>query len=510
MTPTPSARTGLLSREFWKKWALPGQRIFIIVCSVIAGVLALYMLQQRFLHLHNGLQYDELYSAITASPYFSLPYVWKNMLLKDINLPLFNVLLWGWNRVFPYTPFWMHLFSALTGVLALVAAWVFAPKYWSWLKKWIFITLMAGSFCLVAYGSIIRTYSLSVLFSTIFSLIALQLVHQFEQGKHPTKSTWLLFFGAGLIGSYSHFFCTAVFFIAALMVFLYACYYKVDRARAFWGTAIVFFLWALWLLPHAKNLGGSDSSWWFVTPLGKASYDILVFLFGTRQTFTGMLYGAVLALVSLGFTYKKSFFKQFEVVIPLAQILLLVGVVAVVSLRFNLWLDRYFLPAMPCVLLLVAEFVEHLRKRHVILLLLWPILLISWVNFYWKLDYLYEPEYTGLRDAFHYLTDTLKADKVLVDMDRTGYPRAALVPMFQYYIPQDKQLEIIRLTPDTAPLSWTSTPKMPIVTSLCSHLHLIYTSLDMKLEVEGVPLLFGKDICVYTAVPSAERRKASL
>ncbi|MBR4592014.1 MAG: hypothetical protein IKO35_02260 [Elusimicrobiaceae bacterium] len=500
-----SSRTGLLSRAFWSKWSQSGRRVLILICSVVAGVCALYMLWQRFTHLHNGLQYDELYSAITASPAFSLPYVWKNMLLQDINAPLFNVLLWFWNRIFPFSPFWMHLFSALWGALTLVIAWFCAPKYWSLLKKWIFVTLMSGAYCLVAYGSIIRTYSLAVLFSTVFSLFALRLVHQFSEGEKPAQSTWLVFLGAGLLGSYSHFFCAGVFFIAALMVFLYACYYKVGRKWSFWGTAVVFCIWVLWLLPHVGNLGTPGSSWWFITPLGKASYDILVFLFGSLNTFTGLLYGAVLALVSLIFTYKKSFFKQADVVIPLAQILLLVGVVAVVSLRFNLWLDRYFLPAMPCAILLFSEFLEHLRKRHIILLILWPLLLVSWINFYWKLDYLYWPEYTGLRYAFEYLTSTLNADKVLVDMDRTGYPEAALAPMFEYYIPEGKKLEVIRLTPENAPMSWESSPKIPVLLSLCSQVHLIYTSLDKKIEVDGYPLLFGKDICVFQAQPSAER-----
>ena len=137
----------------WQEAAKRAAFIVEAVCCVICGIIALYMFVQRFLYLSNPFIYDELYSAITASPKFSFSFVWHNMLSKELNLPLFNVLLFGWNRIFPYTPFWMHLFSTLLGACAVLVAWFLAPKQWNFLKKWIFVTLMSSSFILVWYIS---------------------------------------------------------------------------------------------------------------------------------------------------------------------------------------------------------------------------------------------------------------------------------------------------------------------------------------------------------------------
>ncbi|MBR4355825.1 MAG: hypothetical protein IKP96_04600 [Elusimicrobiaceae bacterium] len=482
--------------------------VLTAVCVVCAAVLSVYMLVMRFAHLSNGLQYDELYSAVTASPKFSFIYTFKNMLLYDINLPLFNFMLWCWNRIFPFTSFWMHLFSSLFAAGAVVAAWVCAPKYWSNLKKWIFVSLMACSFVLVVYAFIVRAYSFSVLATTVFSLYALRFIHQFSEGKAPSKKDWLIFFTVGLLGAYSHYFCTAEFFITALVVFLYACYYKIGRAWAFWGTAVVFALLSGWLIYVINGLMHTDSSaWWYTIPKTKATYEIIIFLFGSQQLFAFVLYGLVVALVSFGFTYKKEFFKQADMVLPLAQIGLLLGVVALISLRYNLWMDRYFLPAMPALLLLLAQCFEHLRQRHGVLLVLWPILLVCWVKAYWGQEHLHWPEYTGLHDAFVHLIEYRKADKVLVAYERSGYPEAALIPMFEFYVPEDKKIEFIPFTEQTAPMAWSTDPKLPILMPICSQMHLIHTSLHTHTEEDGMPNLFLHDVCVYTAHPIWGRGK---
>ena len=492
--------TAYLKKIFTERVRQQIGRIFTIVCVICAAVMSLYMLAMRFVHLENGLTYDELYSAVTAAPYLSFGYVWKQMLMQDVNLPLFNVLLFGWNRLFPFTSYWMHFFCSLTGALAVVLAWVLAPAYWTKLKKAIFVSLAACSFILVAYGSVVRTYSLAVLLAIVFSLLALRIIYQFEQGQNPSRGCWIGFLVAGLLGAYSHYFCAGLFFITALVVFLYGCYYKVGRAWSFWGTAVVFVLWSPWLIHTVLIMSAPAGTWWFHTPFAKATFDIFIFLFGPRKLFTAILYGSVLAGVSLISTHKKELLKRADIVLPVAQMLLLLGVVALVSVKFNLWLDRYFLPMMVSLLLLFAEFLEHLRKRHLALLILWPVFLASWIQFFWTLDYLSWPEYTGLRDLFTRVTQTEKVDKLLVDMEKTGYPPAALPHMFAFYLPKDSQLEMIPLTPETVSLSWETDPKTFILLPLCSHVHLLDASVRTRSEEETL-FVFGSDTCLYTARP---------
>ena len=488
------------------RWYQSAFRILIAVCSVIGVVISVYMIVQRFLYLSGGFQYDELYSAITAAPDISLPFVWKEMFLKDVNLPLFNMLLFGWNRIFPYTVFWMHLFSALLGTAAILAAWLLAPKSWPVLKKGIFVSLMACSFVLVGYGAIVRAYSLSVLLSTIFTLQALRLIEQLQAKQNPRTHAWLAFFGVGFLGAYSHYFCAGAFFITALVVFLYTCYYKLARKWAFWGTAVVFFLWAGWLINVWKLMNGVSGVWWYSVPLAKATWELITFLVGPLHIFQGILYGSILALISLVFTYRKSFFKHADLVLPLAQIILICVVVSIVALRYNLWMDRYFLPLMPAILLLLAGFLYHLYERHAILLILWPVLLFAWLKFFWVQDYLLTEEFTGLRYAVSYLVNERKADQVLVATGRMGYPKAALSRMIAYYIPPTSKMELIPLTPQTTPMGWQSKPKIPVLMPVCSQVHLLTTSVDMNMDVERDLMLFGPDVCVFSIRPLREEK----
>ena len=154
--------------------------------------------------------------------------------------------------------------------------------------------------------------------------------------------------------------------------------------------------------------------------------------------------------------------------------------------------------------ILFAEFLEHLRKQHWVLLALWPLLLGAWVRFFGTLEYLTWPEYTGLHEAFVWLTQTEKADKLLVDLAKTGYPRAALWEMFSFYIPKGYKLELIELTPKNVSLSWQTNPKTYILLPLCSHVHLLETSVKTFSEEDGAPLLFRGDTCLYTAHPIAK------
>lgn len=509
MTKSSVSAVWSVGKEIFSRKIAP---IITGVCIGVSVLLSGYMLLMRFAHLTNGFQYDELYSAVTASPDLSFGFVWENMLLHDINLPLFNILLFIWNRIFPFTQVSMHLFSALLGTAALVMAWVLAPAYWSNLKKWVYVSLLSCSFILVGYGAIVRTYSLSVLLMVSFSLWALRLIDTMSQGKTPSVWQWLIFFFVGLLGSYSHYFCAGLFFITALVVFIYACFYKVGRAWSFWGTGVVFALWCLWgvvktlhfFVPVGTDGAGAEVyKWWFGTPVAKATFDTLLFLFGSITLFKIITFCTLVALCLWALSYKRALFKQADMILPLAQIGLLIGVVALVSLRVNLWMDRYFLPLLPALFILLSGLLDYLQKNAKLFLLLWPLLLWSWVQVYWTQEYLWWPEYTGLHDAFVHLTQVRKAKKVLVDTTNTGYPLEALKQMLAYYVPKDYTLTIEPLSKENISQSWTR--DVPVLLPLCSQIHMIIFSATHLVEEDKPLLLFHRDTCVFTVHPATKK-----
>ena len=254
--------------------------VLTAVCVSISAVLAMYMFWQRLAHLSSGLAYDELYSLATSWPGLKLSYIWHEILLKDVNLPLYNILLYGWNHLFPAEPFYMRLFNTLASLATVPTAYFLAPAAWPKLKKFMLTALTACSFILVAFGLYIRAYSFAVWAGMAFTLLALGIIDALARQKNPSAKTWAAFFIIGLFGSYLHYFCSGLFFITALVVFLYACYYKTGRATAFWGTAAVFAAWFPWVINTYLIMSAPAGTWWYVVPWARATWDILQFLFG--------------------------------------------------------------------------------------------------------------------------------------------------------------------------------------------------------------------------------------
>lgn len=471
--------------------------VFTAVCVSVAAVLAAYMFGQRFNHLSAGLTYDELYSLATAWPGLKLSYIWHEFLLKDINLPLYNILLYGWNHLFPTEPFYMRLFNTLASLATVPTAYFLAPAAWPKLKKLMLAALTAASFILVAFGLTIRAYSFAVWAGMAFTLLALGIIDSLARQKNPSAKTWAAFFTIGLLGSYLHYFCSGLFFITALVVFLYACYYKKGRAAAFWGTAAVFAVWLPWVINTCLLLYAPSGSWWYVVPALRSSWDILQFLFGSPAMIGALLVLFIVAAVSLVFTQKKRLLLNADIILPAVQIGLLITVVAAVSLKYNLWIDRYFVALMPGILVFICGCLYHLYERHRLLIVLFPLLLLTWTTHYWTLDYLSSTEYTGLKDAFNFVRRNWPDQPVYVDTAKTGYPDKALQVMLQYYAP-GHQMTLIPLSKENAPQA-AQTPKPPVLLPLCTQYHLMQFSFDYHLEEDREPYLFGKDVCVFTA-----------
>ena len=473
-------------------------KIITVVSLAVSGVLAFYMFWQRFTLLHLGLQYDELYSMATAFPGFSWGYIWREMLLKDVNLPLFNFILYGWNHIFPLTADYMHLLSALVSAATIPLGWFLAPKRWDLTQRFIFTALMAGSFALVQFAGIIRAYSFAVLAVSALTLQALSILDVLSAHKNPSAKRWSAFFFTGLCAAYLHYFSSALFFITALIVFIYACYLKTGRKTVFLGTAVVFACWLPWVYHTVRLMSAPGSSWWYTTPPVQASFEIAQFLFGSNLILGGLIVLIVVAGTSILFTYKKTLLFRTDLILPLGQTLILLGVITLVSHKYNLWMDRYFLAALPSFLLLLSYALFHLQERHRILIILLPLLLTGWVGEHWEFVHNARQEPTGLKNALAYLTQTEKRHTILVDTAKTGYPPAALNLMYTFYAPKDYPLTIIPLTEQNRELAFTG-EKLPVLIPVCSVQHLIFTETTYGLEEAQEPLIFAPDICVLSA-----------
>ena len=429
-------------KDFCGKWIL---RLVLIIC----GLLALWMLISRFRVPHLGFMYDEVYSWATANPAHAWGIVWQEVLLQDVNLPLFNIFLRGWAHVLPPTLPWMRLFSALCSFLTIPAAWYLAPHSWSRLQKGIFCLLLAASCPLTQYASVLRCYSLGVLLCVIFTLLALQIAQGIIHRQSVAYWKWGLFWLAGLCAAYTHYFATALFFITSLFLFLVACIYKQNRVWIVGSTAVALCLWFPWLWHVEKLLTNPQSAWWIHTSSTLASWQILEFVFGNIYVAAGIIAFLIVGFISFLFNRIKWQEEGLPAGLALFQILILVGVVSFISAQHNLWLERYFVFLVPSLCLLLTCLLMHLGHRWSG----WWIVLALIVG---SNAWIYEEKYalspkdvSGLEEAFRYVHE-MGYDRVLVLYDRVTYPPAVSKWVLEYFIPKDISLELITLTPENA------------------------------------------------------------
>ena len=110
-------------------------RLLVLVTVALTSLAVLYMLWRRLTDLHMGFLYDEMYTLATANPENSLSFIWREILLKDINPPLYNLMLYAWNHLAQPSGWWMRVFSLLAGIATLLISCLGTPADWPRLKK---------------------------------------------------------------------------------------------------------------------------------------------------------------------------------------------------------------------------------------------------------------------------------------------------------------------------------------------------------------------------------------
>ncbi len=467
------------------------QNIFKGTCIAATSVLVVGMILLRFIALTETPLYDEVYSLVTADPSIPLSTVWFNILLQDVNLPLFNLALRAWAWIVPNTLPWMRLFSILLSLATLPAVWFCAPKSWTKFAKGVLCSLFACSFIMTLFAHIIRSYSMGMLFTAVFTLLALRILEAFITKQNVSKKLWAGFFITGLLGAYTHFFASGLFFITGLFLFCYACAYKRDRLLVFCATGLSFFLWIPWLLNTYQTMGHFSADWWYSTPKMLASWKILTYNLGSEPMLAGLLGLVVIGFVSVGFHERPVFKKVPEVMLPLFQLVMLVLVVLVVSKRYNLFMERYFLMVLPNVFILLTGLFVHLCKRWMGFAILLPVFLYA--NFaYFHNHALPRPnEYTGLTDSFAYVEKVSPSKKVLFFMAPISYPKASQEPFVRYFINPASNIELIPFNNETLKLM-QAPERLPVVVPLCALQRLLDLSNGSHFKIPEPVVAFGQ------------------
>ena len=467
----------------------------IVGTSIVASLLFVFvMVWVRFWGLQESFIYDEVYSWVTANPSIPFSTVWHDILLQDVNLPLYNLALRVWAHLTPFTEVWLRVFSLLFSLATVVVAWFLAPVRWPKLEKFALCSVLAGSFGLTGYSDIVRSYSMGIFFTTIFHLLALRILDAFVHKEDIPQRWWWGFYSAGLVAAYTHFFASGLFFITCLFLFFYACACKRARALVFWATAGAFLLWVPWLCNTYASMNHFSSGWWYETNKILSSFQVMEFCLGPTTILGGLLLFLIVGFVSLGFNEKKSLKNWTDIWLPLFQVGMLILVLLALSKRYNLFMNRYFLMTLPCVFTLFAALWIHLYKRWVGFIVLLPLFLYCNTLYFFQYAMPHLSEYSGLVQSFEYVQTALHAPKVLVLLDPITYPGASQWPVMRYFIPKGYAPEVLSLTKENAP--WVK-EQVPLIVPLCSFYRVVMASADYEFALPDNFISFKQTCIVY-------------
>lgn len=471
------------------------------LCATL--ILAAACIAFRFIGLDRPLSYDELYTVASTSPIFSFSFMMKEILMLDINAPLYNIFMHLWNLLFqPVTESSVRLPSLLASVGVLAYVWFYFPVLFSRMEKIIFFALLACSHNAIYYAQDARVYSILILAAVFILFNTVTLAGEYKKNQSVLPKKYIPFFMVGLAVCYLHYFGAALFFTCVGLLFGYAWYYKQPKLVIAVGGTAVFLAFAPWLVYIIAANPGIGQIWWAKMGSLLASEQILQMIFGNFIFAYAALLVLILGLVSSVKTKGFAFLTSPGILIPSACIVVITAFALASTAYVNLLVDRYFLVLLPCVVLLLSIFFNSLINRHNFLVVLLPPFVF--LSFAWNtIDYVFAHEkyLAGTRDATRHIVHDIRPPKFLVYLEGIPYPPPAMREMFNFYIQRENSaVTQEKLSAESLKTLLQKDANPIILMPVCSKLAM----LNMVAEFELFPLTsaaFNQDSCVVrTAV----------
>ncbi|OGZ52543.1 MAG: hypothetical protein A3B25_01420 [Candidatus Ryanbacteria bacterium RIFCSPLOWO2_01_FULL_48_26] len=307
--------------------------LFIPVILLVATTLRYY---------HNtavALWHDEAFSALY------LRYPWDEMFYRiglDVHPPLYYIILRLWSYLASDSLLSLRLLSILFGVLTVWAGYLFVKQTFGNKKLALLASLLlAINPFQIQYSLEARMYTLGtflVLWSSYLMLKALD-----SEGRQSLKH-WA---GYGIIiaaGLYTHYYI--LFSVAAQGLYIAFYFFKTRKLNILFKSATAYglslLLYLPWIPTLLRQIKRVEAAYW-IPPMDRWSAPGTVWkmMFGGQGI--GRIYLAIATLVSilliLYFIKKVRSFTKWYILFGL---LVPIAAAVTVSLRTNLYLDRYF------------------------------------------------------------------------------------------------------------------------------------------------------------------------
>lgn len=412
------------------------QKVFFILCLLLAaaGVLA------RFSLLNVSLEYDELFTAVTANPALPLGWIWSNCLAPDVHPPLYNLLLYAYSYIVPYGPeIWLRLPSVLCGLGALVCGWFLFPNWLGKTARLIFVSMMTCNALLIFFSQYARAYALLLWLAVLLTFLFLRISRAVARGKLIRKKQWVYYAVLSLLLCWSHYFGALLFGSLSVVLLAQAVWKKRNITAFVLVPGVVFILFLPWLLPNLlsnfsqQRFGGN---WWANQMPPQLIVPRLMLFF-----FSSLWGHFIMALLAIGGVwqgygvYKRR--GQFPYVREMGALLLVLAVafslVGLLAFKINLFLGRYFIAFMPAVYLVCAVLVAPVVRRRKTAMCLFVVFLGLGM---WEYGTYYKilggTSYLAARPTAEVYRDRF-SDKELFVVAVEAFPPASMAAMYGFY-----------------------------------------------------------------------------
>ncbi len=357
----------------------------------------------------------------------------SSTIVRDMNPPLYYIILYGWSRLFGYGEFITRFPSVIAGVISTYVIYRLGKTLFNTEVGILSAFILSISLFHIRYSQEARSYSFIVLFVLLSNYYLVKILKENKEEKYINKIDrniigYIVFTVATL---YTHYY--GIFYIIFQNLYYLLVHRKDKRNIKSWvilqGTILLLFI--PWIPFMAKQMVTKGLPY-VVTP----TLDRLYRTFGE---FTGSdisLYLILIAIICL-ILYKKLYkknkinkIKQRNYVWPINTIFLLLWLFIPIIIPFiisqirPMFVDRYVIASLPAMALLVSITILNFRKIFIISILL-AVFIIPTVSSLGQ--YYQQPQKEEWKYAVKYIEDHKKAnDFIIIFPEFRGLP-------FSYY-----------------------------------------------------------------------------
>lgn len=282
------------------------------------------------------------------------------VIARDVHTPLYFVLLHFWEIAFGTSEVAIRSLSLIFFLMCIPAMFKLADLVYSRQAAYVAAILTSASPFLHWYGSEARMYSLLLFLSIASHYCFIRL------WRHPSRSTWLWYTAAALLGSLTHFFFYFVLAAQAAFFLTHRRMFEEGALRRFLESAAVVGLAGAGWFAYRAAVGLGTTAPILSRPSSVDLSNIFSnFFIGFQGDLVNTIYLSlwpVLILVGFTFLARRKWAGPETAYFAIASFLP-IGLAFIVSVTVRpIFLSRYLLVCLPTLYLILVHFLLSYRK----------------------------------------------------------------------------------------------------------------------------------------------------